>query len=192
MFFSDFSGVLNSKDSGKCSFTDFKQEQFTRNRFELYYKDYDSLRHDVFNKDKTGNTSVIKDAIILDWSNSVYASNYDRSHRFALLCKWNELDNRNDLEMFDITELSIDLERKKEFLENYYGFLISEKTANEVFKTYTDNSFMSWQIYCPFFKAGSGSTVGLIIKITEENKNIINIFQNAKNCVSINDLLSSY
>ena len=33
LFFSDFSGVLNSKDSGKYSFADFKKEQFERNIF---------------------------------------------------------------------------------------------------------------------------------------------------------------
>lgn len=192
LFFSDFSGVLNSKDSGKYSFADFKKEQFERNISDPHYKDYKTLRHHIFDVDEYGNSNVIKDALILKWSNTIYAYNSDRSHRFALLCEWNDCDKQNDSEIFDVTELSINVENKNKFQENYYGFIVSENTANEIFNAYTDNSFMNWQIYCPFPYAGNGNMVGLIFQNIKSNKNIINIFKNSKNSVNINDLLIAY
>lgn len=124
LYFSDFSGLVNSKESGYFSFEEFKNRQYERNLYDLYYKDYDSLRYDVFNTDRAGNTNSIKNAIILKWSHSVFADNRDRSHRFGLLCKWSEVENLNDSEMFNVRELSINSEIKKEFLDNYFCFMV--------------------------------------------------------------------
>lgn len=85
LFFSDFCGVVNSRETEHLLFEDFKNQQYERTNSDSYYKDYESLRYEVFNTDKTGNTNAIKDAIVLQWSDSIFADNRDRSHRFGLL-----------------------------------------------------------------------------------------------------------
>ena len=126
LFFSDFCGVVSSRETEHLLFEDFKNQQYERNNSDLYYKDYDSLRYDVFNIDRSGNRNAIKDAIVLHWSKSIFADNRDRSHRFASLCKWNEVEKRNDSEIFNVRELYINTEKQKEFLDNYFGFIISK------------------------------------------------------------------
>ena len=189
LFFSDFCGVFNSRETEHLSFEKFKNQQYVRNNSDSYYKDYDSLRYDVFNTDKSGNSNAINDAIILKWSNSIFADNRDRSHRFASLCKWNEVENRDDSEIFNVTEISINSEKQKEFLDNYFGFIISADTASDIFKAYTNNSFMNWQMYCPFYKAGFGEIICLIIHKRAENQSIAEIFMHAKSCININNFL---
>ena len=44
----------------------------------------------------------------------------------------NELENRNDSYYFDITKYSLNENAKKDFLENYYGFIIKTETANKI------------------------------------------------------------
>ena len=189
LFFYDFCGVANSKETEHLSFENFKNQQYERSNSNSYYKDFDSLRYDVFNTDRSGNTNGIKDAIILKWSNSIFADNRDRSHRFALLCKLDEIENRNDSEIFNVTEISINSEKQKEFLDNYFGFIISAETASNIFKAYTNNSFMNWQLYCPFYKAGFGEIICLIIHKRAENQSIAEIFMHAKSCININNFL---
>lgn len=189
LFFFDFCGVFNSRETEHLSFEKFKNQQYVRNNSDSYYKDYDSLRYDVFNTDKSGNSNAINDAIILKWSNSIFADNRDRSHRFASLCKWNEVENRDDSEIFNVTEISINSEKQKEFLDNYFGFIISADTASDIFKAYTNNSFMNWQMYCPFYKAGFGEIICLIIHKRAENQSIAEIFMHAKSCININNFL---
>lgn len=184
--FLDFSGLECSKNSGKQSFDKFKKQQYDINYFCLFYKDYDSVRYDVFNTDKEGNSCSIKDATILQWSKSIYANNSDRSHRFALLCKWNELENRNDSEVFNTTEYSLDLEKRKEFLENYYGFIVASETAYELCKIY---SFTNLRMYSPLVIAKTGKLVGLIFCKNNKNRKIIDFLKQANNCININDLL---
>lgn len=189
LYFSDFSGLVNSKESGYFSFEEFKNQQYERNLYDLYYKDYDSLRYDVFNTDRAGNTNSIKNAIILKWSHSVFADNRDRSHRFGLLCKWSEVENLNDSEMFNVRELSINSEIKKEFLDNYFCFMVSDKTASDIFKTYRNNSFMNKQIPCFLNRTSPGKIVGIIFENKKENQRIIDFFMQSKNCMFINSLL---
>ncbi len=189
LYFSDFSGLVNSKESGYFSFEEFKNLQYERNLYDLYYKDYDSLRYDVFNTDRAGNTNSIKNAIILKWSHSVFADNRDRSHRFGLLCKWSEVENLNDSEMFNVRELSINSEIKKEFLDNYFCFMVSDKTASDIFKTYRNNSFMNKQIPCFLNRTSPGKIVGIIFENKKENQRIIDFFMQSKNCMFINSLL---
>lgn len=192
LYFSDFSGLVNSKESGYFSFEEFKNRQYERNLYDLYYKDYESLRYEVFNTDRTGNTNAIKDAIVLQWSDSIFADNRDRSHRFGLLCKWNEVEERNDSEIFNVREFSINLEKQREFLDNYYGFIISAKTASEILNAYANNSFINWQMYCPFYKAGFGELICLIINKGNENQSIVDIFMHANNCININKILQTF
>ena len=189
LFFSDFCGVVNSKETEHLLFEDFKNQQYERTNSDSYYKDYESLRYEVFNTDRTGNTNAIKDAIVLHWSKSIFADNRDRSHRFASLCKWNEVEKRNDSEIFNVRELYINTEKQKEFLDNYFGFIISAKTASEIFNVYANNSFINWQMYCSFSKSGFGELICLIIYKIPENQNIIDIFMHANNCVNINKFL---
>lgn len=189
LYFSDFSGLVNSKESDYFSFEEFKNRQYERNLYDLYYKDYDSLRYDVFNTDRAGNTNSIKNAIILKWSHSVFADNRDRSHRFGLLCKWSEVENLNDSEMFNVRELSINSEIKKEFLDNYFCFMVSDKTASDIFKTYRNNSFMNKQIPCFLNRTSPGKIVGIIFENKKENQRIIDFFMQSKNCMFINSLL---
>lgn len=189
LFFSDFCGVVNSRETEHLSFENFKNQQYERSNSDSYYKDYDSLRYDVFNTDRSGNSNAIKDAKILKWSNSIFADNGDRSHRFASLCKWSEVEKRNDSEIFNVTEISINSEKQKEFMDNYFCFIISAETASDIFKAYTNNSFMNWQMYCPFSKSGFGELICLIIYKIPENQNIIDIFMHANNCVNINKFL---
>lgn len=189
LFFSDFCGVFNSRETEHLSFENFKNQQYERNNSDLYYKDYDSLRYDVFNIDRSGNTNAIKDAIVLHWSKSIFADNRDRSHRFASLCKWNEVEKRNDSEIFNVRELYINTEKQKEFLDNYFGFIISAKTASDIFKAYTNNSFMNWQMFSPFNRTGSGEVVSVILENERENQRIIDFFIQSKNCMLVNSLL---
>ncbi len=189
LFFSDFCGVVNSRETEHLSFGNFKNQQYERSNSDSYYKDYDSLRYDVFNTDKSGNSNAINDAIILKWSNSIFADNRDRSHRFALLCKLDAVENRNDSEIFNVTDISINSEKQKEFLNNYFGFIISAETASNIYKAYTNNSFMNWQMYCPFYKAGFGEIICLIIHKRAENQSIAEIFMHAKSCININNFL---
>ena len=189
LFFSDFCGVVNSRETEHLSFENFKNQQYERSNSDSYYKDYDSLRYDVFNTDRSGNSNAIKDAKILKWSNSIFADNGDRSHRFASLCKWSEIEKQNDSEIFNVTEISINSEKQKEFMDNYFCFIISAETASDIFKAYTNNSFMNWQMYCPFDRAGVGEFVGVILKNESTNKRIIDFFRQSKNCMFINSLL---
>lgn len=189
LFFSDFCGVVNSRETEHLSFENFKNQQYERSNSDSYYKDYDSLRYDVFNTDRSGNSKAIKDAKILKWSNSIFADNGDRSHRFASLCKWSEVEKRNDSEIFNVTEISINSEKQKEFMDNYFCFIISAETASDIFKAYTNNSFMNWQMYCPFYKAGFGKIICLIIHKRAENQSIAEIFMHAKSCININNFL---
>lgn len=192
LFFSDFCGVVNSRETEHLSFENFKNQQYERSNSDSYYKDYDSLRYDVFNTDRSGNSNAIKDAKILKWSNSIFADNGDRSHRFASLCKWSEVEKRNDSEIFNVTEISINSEKQKEFMDNYFCFIISAETASDIFKAYTNNSFMNWQMYCPFSKAGFGELICLIINKGNENQTIVDIFMHANNCININKILQNF
>lgn len=192
LFFSDFCGVVNSKETEHLLFEDFKNQQYERTNSDSYYKDYESLRHEVFNTDRTGNTNAIKDAIVLQWSDSIFADNRDRSHRFGLLCKRNEVEERNDSEIFNVREFSINSEKQREFLDNYYGFIISAKTASEILNAYANNSFINWQMYCPFYKAGFGELICLIINKGNENQSIVDIFMHANNCININKILQNF
>ena len=192
LFFSDFCGVVNSGEKEHLSFENFKNQQYERSNSDSYYKDYDSLRYDVFNTDKSGNSNAINDAIILKWSNSIFADNRDRSHRFALLCKLDAVENRNDSEIFNVTDISINSEKQKEFLNNYFGFIISAETASNIFRAYTNNSFMNWQMYCPFSKSGFGELICLIINKGNENQSIVDIFMHANNCININKILQNF
>lgn len=192
LFFSDFCGVVNSKETEHLLFEDFKNQQYERTNSDSYYKDYESLRYEVFNTDRTGNTNAIKDAIVLQWSDSIFADNRDRSHRFGLLCKWNEVEERNDSEIFNVREFSIDSEKQREFLDNYYGFIISAKTASEILNAYANNSFINWQMCCPFYKAGFGELICLIINKGNENQSIVDIFMHANNCININKILQNF
>lgn len=192
LFFSDFCGVVNSRETEHLLFEDFKNQQYERTNSDSYYKDYESLRYEVFNTDKTGNTNAIKDAIVLQWSDSIFADNRDRSHRFGLLCKWNEVEERNDSEIFNVREFSINSEKQREFLDNYYGFIISAKAASEILNAYANNSFINWQMYCPFYKAGFGELICLIINKGNENQSIVDIFMHANNCININKILQNF
>lgn len=192
--FSDFSGVMASNEDGNCSFSEFKSEQFARNekQEDFPYIDYDSVRNDVFNTDKACNSNSIKDAIVLKWSNSIFANNRDRSHRFALLCKWNELDNRNDSEFFNVQEMSFDEEKLKELLDNYYGFIIHSKTASEIMKVLKNNQFYHWQDYCPFWGAGHGEIVGFFAEKKDLCTEVLDFFNKAENCISVVDIFRPY
>lgn len=191
LFFSDFSEVTNSKEDGNYSFSEFKSEQFARNekQTDFPYIDYDSVRNDVFNTDKACNSNSIKDAIVLKWSNSIFANNRDRSHRFALLCKWNELDNRNDSEFFNVREISINRENVINLLNDYYGFIISSKTASEIIQVYKNNTLYNWQNYCPFWGPSNGEVVGFFIEKKDLPNEVFELFFNSSNCIFINDLL---
>lgn len=189
LFFSDFCGVVNSRKTEHLSFENFENQQYERSNSDSFYKDYDSLRYDIFNTDKSGNSNAIKDAKILKWSNSIFADNGDRSHRFASLCKWNEVEKRNDSEIFNVTEISINSEKQKEFMDNYFCFIISAETASDIFKAYTNNSFMNWQMYCPFSKTGFGKNVGIIVKKGKKKQRIVDIFIQSENCIFVNSLL---
>lgn len=192
LFFSDFCSVVNSKETEHLLFESFKNQQYERNNFDSYYKDYDSLRYDVFNTDRSGNTNAIKDAIVLQWSNLIFADNRDRSHRFASLCKWSEVEERNDSEIFNVREFSINSERQREFLDNYYGFIISAKTASEILNVYTNKSYINWQMYCPFYKAGFGELICMMIYKGTENQSIVDILMHANNCININKILQIF
>lgn len=189
LFFSDFTGVTNTRENGMISFTKFKKEQFEINKVlgnEKGYDDYFILRHDVFNKDREGKSNELRDAKILMWSNSIYTSNNDRSHRFATLCKWDELENRHDSELFNVTEITLNEEKKNLFLENYDGFLLNEITLAEIINKIDKilQSHYSSYSYTPKDDFGY-----LIFKKKDINNKIRNIFLSEKNCIYINSLL---
>lgn len=188
VFLSDFSGITDSKNADICSFSKFKTEQYNENKDKEFYTDYTSLRNDVFNADRTGNTNSLKNAIILNWSNSIFASNRDRSHRFAALCKWNELENRNDSEFFNVNELSIDKKRLIELLNCYYGFIIHSKTASEIIKVLKNNQFYHWQYYCPFFSAGHGEIIVFFVDKNDMSREFLEVFLKTENCIFINEV----
>lgn len=131
--FSAFWGVTNSREDGKVSFASFKCDQYKRSKLpKSEYIEYDCIKKDVFSKDRYDNTNCITNAIRLEWSKKVYAENRDRSHRFALLCEWDRVENKKDYYSFNVTEISINEARKKEFLESYYGFLVHSETVSAI------------------------------------------------------------
>lgn len=192
LFFSDFSGVTCSKDKGNCSFSVFKNKQYeiNNNHNDFKYTDYDLLMYDIFNTDKYGNTNALKDAIILNWSNSIYVNNRDRSHRFALLCKWNEIENRNDSEFFKTMEISVNKKTVEKLLEDYCGFIISSQTAKNIIATISNDTFVCWKRYAPFGNPIHTDYIGFFICRKETNKNLINFFLQEQNSISINELLA--
>ncbi len=188
LFFSDFTGVTDSTDPGMCSFPTFKDYQYKKNKISNIYKDYYSLRHDVFDIDRYGSCEYIESAIRLNWSNLLYARNRDRSHRFATLCKWNEIENHHDSVFLEVKEISINEEMKKRFLENYDGFLLHAKTLADIIT----NRNIVHKFYHSFVKFNSNENkdIGyLIINKEDINDEIRNVFLSEKKCIYINLLL---
>ena len=89
------------------------QEQYERNKDEQKYSDYETVKYEVFNTVSPVDSNPLKGAIILTWSNKIYANTSNKSHRFALMCKMNELENRNDSYYFDITKYTLNENAKK-------------------------------------------------------------------------------
>lgn len=185
--FSDFAGVTCTKANEFCSFEDFKQEQYERSKENSKYSDYETVKYEVFNTVNPADSNPLKDVKILNWSNKIYADTSNKSHRFALLCKLNELENRNDSYSFGVTEYSINEDAKKVFLENYYGFIIKDINANEIVQAYADNSLMKWDFYRPYWNVVYDDVVALIFR---KEKNFHTHFLNSKNVIYINKLLA--
>lgn len=186
-----FSGVTCSRNAGKSSFDDFKQnqyEKYLKNKFDSKYNTYDSVRYDVLENTDIINDSPINNCIKLNWSNAIYAMNSDKSHRFGLLCKLNEIENKNDSELFNVSELLINEKNKKDFLDNYDGFIINSKTATEIVRIFSNNSLKTWENCCPYPINKSADCICIIFykKIKSE---ILNIFLKSENVIYINSLL---
>lgn len=47
-------------------------------------------------------------------------------------------------------------------------------------------------MYCPFYKAGFGELICLIINKGNENQSIVDIFMHANNCININKILQNF
>ena len=186
LYFSDFSGVTCTKANELHSFEDFKQEQYERSKEDSKYSDYETVKYEVFNTVNCADSNPLEEAKILTWSNKIYADTRNISHRFALLCKLNDLENRNDSYYFKVTEYSINEKAKKEFLENYYGFIIKSDSANEIVQAYTDNSLMKWDFYRPYWNVVYDDVVALIF---HKEKNYHAHFFNSENVICINTLL---
>jgi len=186
LYFSDFVGVMTSRSSGKYSFSVFKEEQFNMSSSSFKFENYDSLRNNVFSIDGYGSANYIKNAIRLNWSNSLYADNIDRSHRFAALCKWDEVESRHDSELFNVNEISINEQNKKQFLENYVCFIVHMKTLSDIMIQFAN----VLSFYNPFDTPNSeGDIAYLIFKRVDKNDEILNVFMEEKNCIFINSLL---
>ncbi len=186
-----FSGVVYSRNEGKCSFYDFKQnqyEEYLKNKSDSKYNTYDSVRYDVLENTDITNGSPIKNCIKLNWSNAIYTMNSDKSHRFALLCKLNEIENKNDAELFNVSELLINEKNKEEFLDNYDGFIINSKTATEIVRIFSNNSLRIWENYCPYPISKSADCI-CIIFYKKTKSEILNIFLKSENVIYINSLL---
>ena len=188
LYFSDFVGVMTSNSTELISFSEFKEKQFERNmnQLDFGYKEYSSLKYAVFNPEIPGSNTYLKDAVKLNWRDSIYVSNYDRSHRFALLCKWNEIENRQDYEWFNVKEFSINDEIKKQFLEHYVGFLVHSKTLLDIL-----TEFGNILKFCHSFNSfdGKDEIVYLIFRKDEINSIILNMFLKKENCICINSLM---
>ena len=104
------------------------------------------------------------------------------------MCKMNELENRNDSYYFDITKYTLNENAKKEFLENYYGFIIKAETANKIIKAYSDNSLMTWEFYRPYWKSSNDDVIAFIFR---KEKNYHTAFLKSENAICINTLLDS-
>ena len=130
VFFKDFHGVTCSRADGMIPFEVFKQEEynFYTTNSENGYKCYEDIRNAVLKNNIDGESPIIS-AYQLKWNNYYYALNHGKSHRFSALCKWNEIEGKNDSEFFNVTEVSINSKIKDEFLTTYHGFLIDSMTA---------------------------------------------------------------
>lgn len=188
IYFSDFNGVNCTSANEFCSFESFMQEQYERNKDEQKYSDYETVKYEVFNTVSPVDSNPLKGAIILTWSNKIYANTSNKSHRFALMCKMNELENRNDSYYFDITKYTLNENAKKEFLENYYGFIIKAETANKIIQASSDNSLMTWEFYRPYWKSINDDVIAFIFR---KEKNYHTAFLKSENAICINTLLDS-
>ena len=192
--FSKFSGMTTSKEDGLISFEKFKTEQYEQFLTDEgnNYKDYSSIRYVVFNRVANEGGKPIKKASILTWSNKIFAINSDRSHRFSLLCKLDEINGFNDSEEFLVTEHSINKMYKSIFLSNYYGFIVNSKTALNIVNEY---SYIKNSCCLSYKSPVSSDDVYILIfhKNTFKNEpKVINAFLEKDNFIFLNDLLKKY
>ena len=186
LYFTDFSGITCTKANELRSFEDFKQEQYERSKEDSKYSDYETVKYEVFNTVNCADSNPLEAAKILTWSNKIYADTRNKSHRFTLLCKLNDLENRNDSYSFRVTEYSINEKAKKYFLENYYGFIIKADSVNEIVQAYADNSLMKWDFYRPYWNVVYDDVVVFIVR--KENDCSIPLLK-SENVICINTLL---
>lgn len=192
--FSKFSGLTNSKADGLTSFENFKTEQYEHFLVDgkNNYKDYSSIRYVVFNRAANEGGQPIKRASILTWSNKIFADNSDRSHRFSLLCKLDEINGFNDSAEFSVAEHSINELYKNIFLSNYYGFIVKSKTALDIVKEYSyikDSCCLS----CKDPVSSDDVYIMVFHKNTFKNEQkVINVFLEKEHSIYLNDLLKKY
>ncbi len=55
------------------------QEQYERNKDEQKYSDYETVKYEVFNTVSPVDSNPLKGAIILTWSNKIYANTSNKS-----------------------------------------------------------------------------------------------------------------
>lgn len=192
--FEDFSGVVASRDNRKISFEQFKQDWYndSQSKTSLYkFDNYNNLKKDVFIKNVPGDWNPIKNAYYLKYSDKYYANNSNKSHRFGILCKYNELNNLHDSEMFDVSELSINEQAKKLFLIKFYGFFINSKTADDIVKKYYDSVYSKWINYSLYQHPTGNEIVLIIFEKSTTPENVIQHFLNTKNAIFINTLLEN-
>ncbi len=195
VFFKDFHGVLNSRYDEMIPFEVFKQEQYKINKqlSEKGYKNYEDIRYAVLKTNDDGEAAII-DAYLLKWNNFYYASNSGKSHRFSALCRWNEIENKNDSDFFNITEVSINNIIKDEFLKNYHGFLIDSLTSFNV-KELLKKSLIKSDIKI-FQKTTLRELSNNDITLMAFKKNagfekVINIFLGKENSIYINEYFNN-
>lgn len=191
--FSKFSGMTNSKADGLISFEKFKTEQYERFLADEgnNYKDYSSIRYVVFNRVANEGGKPVKRASILTWSNKIFADNSDRSHRFSLLCKLDEINGFNDSEEFLVTEHSMNEVYRNIFLSNYYGFIVNSKTALNIINEY---SYIKDSCCLSYKSPSSSDDVYILIfhKNTFKNElKVIKAFLEKDNSIFLNDLLKN-
>lgn len=191
--FSKFSGMTNSKADGLISFEKFKTDQYERFLAEKgnNYKDYSSIRYVVFNRVANEEGKPVKRASILTWSNKIFAGNSDRSHRFSLLCKLDEINGFNDSEEFWVTEHSMNEVYRNIFLSTYYGFIVNSKTALNIINEY---SYIKDSCCLSYKSPDSSDDVYILIfhKNTFKNElEVIKAFLEKDNSIFLNDLLKN-
>lgn len=190
VFFKDFHGVTCSKADGIIPFEVFKQEEynFYTTNSEKAYKCYEDIRNAVLQTSDDGESPIIS-AYQLKWNNNYYASNHGKSHRFSALCKWNEIENKDDSEFFNVTEVSIDNKIREEFLTTYHGFLIDSMTAFNAKEIFEKSSIKPViQVFPPASIELFNKDIALIAfgKKTRFDK-IVDIFFENKNAIHINE-----